>query len=174
MKTGDLVKQFGVSDTTIRRWVAEFGEYLSSNAQQIHSKHRSFTADDFLVLATIHVLSKEGYSLSAINDKLGQGYRVEDVSAATVGYTDGRMVPATAIEQIIDAAEIRVELESLKIERDRLLDELGTERQRNIEKDQRIEQLQKDIRELQRELGRAEGELSYRRELENRDKPSDT
>lgn len=179
MKTGDLVRQFGVSDTTIRRWVAEFEEFLSENAKQTRSKHRSFTSDDFLVLATAHEMSKENFPLNAIREKLAEGYRVDDTTASTVGYSDGRLVPAVAVEQIIDSTELRIELEQVRAERDKLVEALEkleaskTELvekhdQHLLEKDNRLAALQQQISALQRELGRAEGELAYRRELDGK------
>lgn len=159
MKTGDLVKQFGVSDTTIRRWVAEFEGFLSDDAKKTNSRQRVFNSSDFLVLATIHALSSENLPLSMIQERLAEGYRVEDTASSTVGYSDGRMVPAAAVEQIVDATELRVEIESLKRERDRLLELLDQERNISHDKDQRIDVLQTEIKTLLRELGRAEGRL---------------
>lgn len=170
MKTGDLVKKFGVSDATIRRWASTFNTFLSTG----EGRHRNFTYDDFLVMATIHQLSGQGYTLELIQQKLKDGYRIEENSIDQIGYPDGRMVPAAVVEQVIDASEIRVQLEQIKSDRDRLitllqqaqekLDQMEREaRQREEairrEKDTQIEALQSEIKELQRALGRAEGRL---------------
>lgn len=160
MKSGDLQRAFGVGATTIKNWTEEFSAYLSSTAQGIENRHRRFDSDDFIVMATISELSqRQKLPYSMIHEKLKAGYRVSDVSAATVGYEDGRLVPAAAVEQIIDSAEIRVELEQVKAERDRLLLELDRERQRVAERDNRILEQQSKIEELLRALGRAEGRL---------------
>lgn len=172
MKSGDLVKQFGISNQTVRRWVEQFGDYLSDDARAVNAKQSVFNADDFLVMATIKKLSTEGLSLSAIADRLAEGYRVEDISAATVGYEDGRMVPAAVVEQVVDAAGVRVELEVIKAERDKLLELLEQTQQRLDETSDQWrrekDELQKQIAELQRALGQAEGELNLRRDQEKK------
>jgi len=179
MKTGDLVKKFGVSDATIRRWASTFNEYLSEG----EGRHHNFTYDDFIVMATVHQLSGEGYALELIQKKLSEGYRIEEQLVDQIGYPDGRMIPAAVVEQVIDSSEIRVQLEQVKNERDRLLQTLeqtqqrlaqleGEARQREEtirrEKDTQIDGLQKEIKELQRVLGRAEGRLE---EIERSRKP---
>jgi DNA-binding transcriptional MerR regulator len=175
MKTGDIVKHFGISESTVRRWVKEYEEFFSDSS----NRQRSFTSSDFLVIATIKELANQNLPMSHIRQQLAQGYRVEDTVAQTAGYTDGRMVPAAAVEQIIDATQLRVALEQVTYERDRLLETLEMleksksdleekYEERISEKDQQLQSLQEKISELQRELGRAEGELSYRRHLEEK------
>lgn len=159
MKTGDIEKQFGVSGTTIRRWVTEFKSFFSDSAVKKDSRNRSYTADDFVVLATIHSLSAQNFPYDAIREKLESGYRVEESVSQTVGYTDGRMVPAVAVEQIIDSTTVRVELEALKIDHARLMEELESERARVADRDQKIQVLQDRIADLQHKLGLAEGRL---------------
>lgn len=176
MKTGDLVKQFGVSDSTIRRWVREFTKFLTES----NSKHRSFTSDDFIVMATINHLSNQGYTLDAIRGRLDEGYRIENISTETVGYSDGRMVPAAAVEQIIDSSELRVELEQVKSDKTILTLQLQDARQELVELREKYEQqgrghkeeletLNNKIQELQHRLGLAEGELLYRRKLDEKE-----
>jgi len=165
MKTSDLVRQFGVSDTTIRRWTTEFSDYLSDEATKKDHRNRSYTSADFLVLATIRELSKEGLGLNSIREKLDSGYRVDEPTPNVVGYQDGRLVPAAVVEQIIDATEIRIELEQVKADRDRLLrmledaqQELKNAREKEETAKQKVESLQERIQELQREVGRMEGQ----------------
>jgi len=175
MKTGDLVKHFGISESTVRRWTKEYEEFFSESS----GRQRSFTHSDFLVIATILELAKQNFPLNHIRQRLAEGYRVEDNTAYTAGYTDGRMVPAAAVEQIIDGTELRVQLEQIIYERDRLLETIQTLRhtqeemeekyeERLAEKDSQLRQLQDRMAELQRELGRAEGELNFRREIDKR------
>lgn len=175
MKSGELVRQFGVSSSTIRRWSAEFSALLSTS----EGKHRSYTADDFLVMATIHELSKEGLTLAAIRKRLEEGYRVEDTSVHTIGYSDGRMVPAVVVGQIIDSTELRVEIESLKQERDRLLEMLKEERENSQQLQKKFDGAQKEwqekheanqteMKELLRDIGKLEGELNYRNRQEGK------
>lgn len=164
MKSGDLVKQFGVSHTTITRWVNEFAEYLSESAKGVNQKQKTFTSDDFLVIATIHQLSVDGLSLVEIGGKLKSGYRVENITSATIGYDDGRMVPASAMEQIIDATGVAAELMAVKSERDKLVDMLEASQEKLTEKEIEIRALNDRIADLQYRLGQAEGELKLRQE----------
>lgn len=159
MKTSDLVRQFGVSETTIRRWTATFEHYLSDLATKKDGHARQFTSNDFLVLATIHCLTKEGHSFAEVHGKLKSGYRIEDTGAATAGYEDGRLVPAAVVDQIIDAAQIRVELEQVKGHRDRLLELLQKAQEKEELTQKEVKELRDRIEQLQRDLGRAEGRL---------------
>lgn len=166
MKTGDLVRKFGVSEATIRRWASTFSEFLTSG----ENRHRNFTLDDIVVIATIHKLSNEGYTQDLIQKKLQDGYRVEADMMDNIGYPDGRMVPAPVVKQVIDSTEIRVKLERVEAERDQLLillKESNLKREK-IEDESRkreetlrleIQHLQEKIVELGRMLGRAEGRL---------------
>ena len=164
MKTGDLVKHFGVSESTIRRWVKEFESVLDPQ----RGKHRNFTQNDFLVMATVKKLADDGLTFRAILRQLEEGYRVEDTASETMGYSDGRMVPAAAVEQIIDASEIRVELEVIRAERDRLLDLANRLESKNEEMSTRIVELERELGNLQRELGRAETEARMLREQQDK------
>lgn len=167
MKSGDLQKAFGVGVTTIKNWVDEFGEFLSDGARGVESRHRHFTQSDFIIMATIAELSqRQKYPYSVIRERLQQGYRVDNPTAATVGYEDGRLVPAAAVEQIVDAAELRVELEQIKADRDKLLSLLEEARKDSKEWRERYHELERELRETQRLLGRLEGRLE---EMDKRD-----
>lgn len=171
MKTGDLAKLFGVSQTTVTRWISEFSTYLTPAAQKIGVSQRSYTEDDILVLATIAKLSiEENLGLREIEERLKSGFRVEHPGVANFG-VDHRVVPAQVVEQIVDATEIRVALERITYERDRLLDTIRymetSNREQLSRKDEEIKNLREQLALLQRELGRAEGRLD---EIERRRK----
>lgn len=170
MKTGDLGKLFGVDSKTITNWTKEFGEWLSDGAQGKAGRHRIFDQSDFVVMATIAELTqKQKLPYSAVHDKLAEGYRVEDPTAETVGYEDGRTVPAAVVEQIIDATEIKTQLSQVTAERDALqrqLEEMTVraaryENERDASNAQ-VQELLKQIAELERELGRLEGRQQER------------
>lgn len=153
MKSGDLVKKFGVSDQTIRRWAGEFEDYLSEQT----GRHRVYTADDYIVMATINYLyNDEGLNTNGVRDKLKSGFRVDEDDIATIGYSDGRMVPAAAVEQLVDASEVRVALERMTAERDRLLDQLeqlqSDHKQEKVKLESKIDELQQEVRDLSREI----------------------
>ena len=169
MRTGDLCRQFGVSETTVRRWAVEFSDFLSP----VRGKQRHYTGDDFILMATIHQLSLEGLTIKAVRKKLQEGYRVEDSAAQSIGYSDGRQVPAAVMEQVIDSVELRTELEHVKAERDKLAQLLDNAHQHAAKWEQRytevldqLTRLQARIAELEREAGQLSGELNYRRKLD--------
>jgi DNA repair exonuclease SbcCD ATPase subunit len=167
MKTGDLQKAFGVGVTTIKNWVDEFGDFLSDGAKAESTRHRYFNESDYLVMATIAQLSqRDKLPYKVIHDRLKEGYRVEDTSAATIGYEDGRLVPAAMVEQVIDASEIKAELEAIRLDRDRLAEMLEKRDQQLAEKDARISQLQDRIAELSERAGKAEGRLEQIEQLQ--------
>lgn len=172
MKTGDLTKQFGVSAQTIHRWVIEFSDFLSDSGKGVGVRQKSFSADDFLVMATIHQLSLDGTAFTTIKERLQEGYRVESTVAASMGYEDGRLVPAAVVEQVIDSVEIRVELEQVKAERDKLVEMLEETREKleaaETARRDEVKALNERLIELQRLLGQAEGELNIRREQDQK------
>jgi len=176
MKSGDLQKAFGIGATTIKNWCDEFAEYLSDGARAMDSRHRRFTESDYIALATVAELSqKQKLPYQAIHEKLQGGYRVENPGAWTIGYEDGRMVPAAAVEQIIDASEIRVELEIIRAERDRLanmlsdsIEKASTLEDKNEQLTKRLIELERELGALQRELGRAETEAKILREQQDK------
>lgn len=149
MKPGDLVKKFGVSDQTIRRWSTEFSDYLSPN----QGRHRTYTADDYIVMATIYYLySQEGLKTDGIHKQLSKGFRVDVEDIADIGYGDGRMVPAAVVEQVIDSSEMRAELELLRSERDRLIESLGREQEKNSRLESKLEEATAKIEALYERL----------------------
>lgn len=147
MKIKELLQKLGTTNTSLARWIAEFGDYFSEGAKL---RHREFTHDDLNTLATVAKLSQDGMNYDAIREKLATGYR-DEFAAANFG-VDTLMIPAAAVEQIIDSTEIRSELEAIRLDHARLLAE--TQR-----KDERIDTLQQRIAELERALGKAEGRL---------------
>ena len=134
---------------------------MSDQARRVKSKQRAFTEDDLLILATIATLSTEGLNYENIRSRLEDGYRVEHPGAANFG-VDTRMVPAAAVEQIIDATEIKTELAQVKAERDKLLEMIEREQSEKRDLQSKIDLLQNEIRQLSERLGRAEGRLEER------------
>lgn len=170
MKTGDLVKKFGVSEATIRRWSADFKEHLSPQ----QGRRRSYTREDYIVIATIYELFSSGLTQRIVEQKLREGYRVAAEEVSEIGYSDGRMVPAAVVEQVIDASGLRAELEQVKFERDRLMDMLTRSEQARTELqkelNEKVDHLQQEIARLQRELGRAEARAEiYKSSLDKLD-----
>lgn len=164
MKTGDLAKLFGVSNTAIQNWTSHYADILSDK----RGKHRYYNEKDVLILATVAKLSADGFSHEKIREKIDAGELVESPTEANFG-VDTRMIPAAAVEQIVDSTELKVELEQIKYERDRLLDTVQELKRGMSDKDDEIKALNAQIQELQHKLGLAEGELLYRRKLDDKE-----
>ena len=152
--TGDLARTFGKSNNAIKGWIKKHKVYFSEGAQGIGNRNRTFNDNDIQLIGTINSLVNEGLNHDAIGKRLAEGYRETDI---------GRdVVPVTDAKQIIDASTIRQELEFVKAERDRLLEERD-------KSDAKVELLIEKVRELTHELGLAEGELNYRRSKDKDD-----
>lgn len=159
MKTGDLAKQFGVDPRTIRNWVSKFSDFLSAGATD--GMQSSFNADDYAVLATVKELSTKRMTYDAIHEQLATGYRIEVSELETL--SDPRMVPAMAVEHMIDASQIRLALEQVKSDRDKLTEILNMSNTKIDAMQEKIDEMQAEIVRLNREIGKLEGELEYRR-----------
>lgn len=170
MDKKQLAYKLNVSHTTIYKWVDRFAEFFTDGAK---SRRREYTQADLDILATIAKLSADGLNYDAIERALQDGQR-ESFENTTLG-TDTRMVPAAAVEQIIDSTELRTELATITAERDALreqLDEL-VERAARYEQERdasnkQVQELLKQIADMERELGRAETEAKILREQQGK------
>lgn len=178
MRTGELEHLFGVSSTTIRQWINRFGAYMSEGALKTATKQRTFTEEDVIVLGTIAKLSAEGLNYDSIQSRLEEGFRVDRPEVTNWG-VDRRMVPAATVEHVLDSSQIRIELEQVRADRDKLADllaeasaQLEAIRQKydaaQLGHAQEVKTLQEQIAALQRQLGQAEGELHLRRDQEKK------
>jgi DNA-binding transcriptional MerR regulator len=166
MKTGELAKQFDVSYQTVRNWIHEFSEYLSDDAKALTARQHTIRQDDFVILATVNELSqRQGLNYAEIRERLKDGYRTDELEAYIMPMD---MVP---LQHAVDASKIAAQLDIIKAERDRLAEMLDEEKlahqQTRHELETRlgakVDSLQDEIKQLQREIGRLEGELEYRR-----------
>lgn len=143
MKTGDISKKLNVTHPTILNWTNEFGEYLSDSARGVGTSHRYYNDQDYIVLATIARLSQdEGLNYSAIQERLKEGYRVDDYVLPN---------ELVSLEAALDLTNLKIELETAKRMVQFYIDQ-------NQAQSEQIERLQQKIWELQYELGKAKGD----------------
>ena len=102
-ETRQLAKTFGVDPMTIRNWVAEYADHLSADAVPGKGKRRSFTEDDFMILALVAELRKHK-DPAVIHEALRAGDRAS--------------IPLLAPNEI-DEISIRRQLQSLQVELER-------------------------------------------------------
>ena len=179
MKTGDIARRLGVSPKAIRDWISEFDAYFNESP----TKQRVYSEEDYIVLATIAKFSHQGYGYASIHEKLKDGERVDVSEDITYGI-DTRMIPAASVEQMMDATEVRLQLERVTTERDRLVEmvedlqhqveqkldsqkqeyETKLDRQRD-DYERKQDSLQKEIRVLLERVGRAEAQAEMLKDL---------
>lgn len=167
MKTSDIARKLGVTTQSLNVWIGEFNDFFSDHARR--ARNRSFNESDLDVLATIAKASREnGLKYDAIRELLISGHR--DQFEATTLAIDSPMVAQSTAHALVDIARVQSELEFIKAERDRLIEEMTgkdaaiKERDQRIDdRDQRIAALQKEIADLRERVGRAENEVEMRR-----------
>lgn len=158
MKTGEMAKRLYQSPSNIRTWADQYAEFLSERGAGIApGAARRFNPDDQLVMATIAHLRNEGKSHDAIHETLAEGWRVEEVpgapnAARQRAVESSSLVPASQLQVVTERALFFEE------ERRRLLQKSAQERAKH-------EELVEEIRELERKLGEAQGEIKVLREL---------
>jgi DNA-binding transcriptional MerR regulator len=68
MRPGEVSELLQIPPSSLRRYVSEFGEYLSPNAQQ--SKRRDYTDQDIATIARIRELTAQGLTSEDIKPQL--------------------------------------------------------------------------------------------------------
>jgi len=160
MNKKQLEAKLNVSHTTIYKWIKRFDSYFSDAAR---SGRREYSQEDLDILATIASLSIEGLNYDAIEKRLDSGERVA-FEETTLG-VDSRMIPAVAVEQMLDATEIRIELEQVRAERDKLysmLEEIKADFSKEREKN---EALLREMGQIQERAARAEAQVEMLKEI---------
>ncbi len=174
MKTGEAAKILGVDRTTIINWIEQRGlsKYFSPSANGEHgSAHRLLTEGDLLVLNTIRRLRANNLEWDEIANELETGNREREFPQNAIS-GDPRTIPvqqaevsaramATVAER--DAAlarmrEMAAEIEDLRVVVERLQKEKETQREEHY----------KQIIELNRQIGRLEGQLEMYQKNEDR------
>lgn len=151
--TGELADLLHIHVNTVRVWCKDYGTYLSSGAgSRTKSSSRNLSERDALVLATIADLRAKGLSHQDIRVSLDNGNLIDALPVApSPEEQEAReavtMVPIADLNRALDQIVV------LRTERDRLIEErdsaLISEREANTR-----------INELQREIGRLEGQIA--------------
>jgi DNA-binding transcriptional MerR regulator len=68
MRPGEVSELLQIPPSSLRRYVTEFGEYLSTSAQQ--SKRRDYTDQDIATIARIRELTAQGLTSEDIKPQL--------------------------------------------------------------------------------------------------------
>jgi DNA-binding transcriptional MerR regulator len=162
-RTQHICTLYEVSPETARIWAMEFAEYLSPTATPGKNKHRLYIEEDMQVFALVVELKQQGLTFADIHAALKNGSRGAPPS-----------LPAEAIQAIVSSdreRQLAVENEYLqrslvKMQEElkqvvALRGELKTATEQNIRVQAQLEilrerqnQMEAQVRELSRELGR--------------------
>src|SRR5690606_19128919 len=117
---------------------------------------RSYSEEDAQVLATINYLVNTGLNHEAIAKQLASGERVD--------HLDTRMIPVHGAQQIIDASEIRHELEIMRAERDKLSELIEDLKVELSESRGEVKDLLREMAQVQERAARAEAQVEMLKE----------
>jgi DNA-binding transcriptional MerR regulator len=174
MKTGEAAKILGVDPKTIRNWIDDYGlsRFFSTSATgEDGSFQRLLTESDLLVLNTVRALKGRGVTnWDRVAEYLESGEREREFPQNAIS-GDPRTIPvqqaevsakamATLTERdnaIARMREMAAEIEELRAAVNRLQNE----------KDAQREEYYKQLIDLNRQIGRLEGQLEMYRKNED-------
>lgn len=138
-----LARKLNVSVATIRSWERYFDDMLTSApGGRGHGRQKTFTAADVRVLATVARLRDVEMSLADIKQCLDveventplEGDVVTDVIVSNTVGTSAELVPVSEYVEVVRRVEaVESQLTAVTGERDRLLDEVQSERRLHVE-----------------------------------------
>mgnify|MGYP001042078472 CR=1 FL=1 len=169
MRTGKVAQMLGVTDRTIKNWLAvpEFAPFFSAGALQVDSAHRELNQDDLYVLNTIRVMRsgapKKDANWEGIAQALAEGRRERQLPPIAAAIDPG-MALVGQVERVVtigaerDAALARVaELEQERRELRTLLED--AQKRLADDRERLLRELNEKETELKERLARAEMEL---------------
>lgn len=102
---GQVTKMFGIPASTLRRYVAVFGDHLSDNARRL--RNRTFTEADIEVIINIRDMASRGISLEKITPQLAGA--VKDVKRAPDESPPSAMVLVSRVADQVDSISTQLE-----------------------------------------------------------------
>jgi DNA-binding transcriptional MerR regulator len=156
MKTHEVAALLGIATSTVRTWSnGEFKRYLSPTAQGGEGQYRNFTDQDARILAYVNLLKQQSRPRNEIHVSLRRMQTEEwadlpPLPPAPPGVGPIRMVPESTAET------------ALTTQRSSLLREIAI-------KDERIDQLEAQVADLQQRLEAERLEGQQKLEVERRE-----
>ena len=145
--TGTVAKICGVSREAVRKWVDEFGQYMSESATPPKGEVRDFNDDDVRICALIAEYRNKGFNTDSIHAALKSGERVEpdlSIQATTPGVSQAKLA---SLERAVTG--LKQQIATLEKERDTALTERDLLERQLSEARQEIKQLNREIGRLQ-------------------------
>lgn len=158
MKTGKVAKSFGIDPKTVLNWTDHplFRKFFTHEALgDADHTQRDFNESDLMVLNTIRSERARNTDWEDIAKILEGGYREDEL-------------PPTAmlVETTAPIAQYG-RIVALTAERDSALAEVNRLKEEAKQKDTVLEQLQREIQKLNREIGKLEGKMEYLKERQD-------
>ncbi len=150
MKAARVAKMLGVNQKTVTNWTDHpaLRRFFSLDAiSEDKTRQREYNEADVLVLNTVRNERARNTPWEEIGTILSSGYLDRNLPASSLLVTAA--VPAVQYERFL----------ALTNERDAALREVERLAQEGKIKDAMLEALRKDVRDLNREIGRLEGKL---------------
>lgn len=138
---GETCQLTNIPPSTLRRYVAEFGEHLSPSARKLRG--REFDDRDISILVQVRDLAQSGLTLNKIGEQLSETIEHEPAGESEPPAQTALMIINRIGQQLesvsgqlsavqADQSEQRSEIEQLKTQLEQLSAELQAERNKSI------------------------------------------
>ena len=161
MRTGKVAKLFGVDTNTVADWTLRFSDFFTPEARgEVHSQ-REYQPEDLILVNTIRVARKQNATWEKIQADLAAGHRVT------------QLPPEAMSIQGDNAMQVYTELRTLQLELKGSLEENARLRTELSTKDAAMSEKEKEIRELERAVGRWQAMAEMYEKMWKEEKGSD-
>ena len=161
MRTGKVAKLFGIDTNTVADWTERFSEFFTSEARGEVSSQREYQPEDLIVVNTIRMERKQNATWEKIQADLAAGHRVTQLPPEAMNIQGDN-----AMQVYTELRTLQLELKGSQEENARLRAELST-------KDAVMTEKEKDIRELERAVGRWQAMAEMYEKMWKEEKGSD-
>ncbi len=142
MRTGKVAKLFGVDTNTVADWTLRFSDFFTPEARgEVHSQ-REYQPEDLILINTIRMERKQNATWEKIKADLVAGHRVT------------QLPPEAMNIQGDNAMQVYTELRTLQLELKGSIEENARLRTELSSKEAAMSEKEKEIRELERAVGR--------------------
>ncbi len=148
-QTRHVSQLFDVSHQTVKDWCDAFEGFLSPTATPGKGRARHFTEEDMRIFALVSEIKRSGGTYEDVRVALGAGQR---------GVLPDQLDQAIMMPQNISITRMRHALEEARLEAQQMRDELMQVNGENRLLRQQLEDRDKQIRQLYRDLARLEAE----------------
>ncbi|MEP6988018.1 MAG: MerR family transcriptional regulator [Chloroflexota bacterium] len=161
MRTGKAAKIFGLDTNTVADWTTRFSDFFTPAARGEVQTQREYQPEDLIVINTIRAARKQNATWEKIRADLVAGHRVT------------QLPPEAMNIQGDNAMQVYTELRTLQLELKGSLEENTRLRTELNAKDTAMTEKEKEIRELERAVGRWQAMAEMYEKMWKEEKGSD-